>query len=263
MRRALALLFFLPFVLSLHAQTSADVTIAGSTAGGIDAAAVGRPCSVQFLTTHTTTLDDGTHITQTQKRNFYRDNKGRTRTEMYPSSEMGAAAAQPLASVIYDPPNGRLVILNPRDKTASVMQVSEIQTEQPEQAAPAASANTAESDSSAGNHVVSSEAAKTQTSNEALDGQSFDGIYAEGTRTTVMYPAGSSLGNDKPLSAVTVRYVSSDLQLEVYTRVADPQNGETVTKIQRLDRTEPDPALFEIPQGYTISKNAGSGASGS
>jgi hypothetical protein len=50
-------------------------------------------------------------------------------------------------------------------------------------------------------------------------------------------------------------WISPDLGIVVLSRYTstDPRlTGENSSEIQKLDRSEPDPALFEIPAGYKI-----------
>ncbi|HXS96827.1 MAG TPA: hypothetical protein VN736_19635 [Candidatus Limnocylindrales bacterium] len=85
---------------------------------------------------------------------------------------------------------------------------------------------------------------------EALGTQSFDGILAEGTRTTTTIPAGT-IGNDRPIEIVNERWYSPDLQVTVMTKRADPRTGEEVTRLNNIRRGEQDPSLFQTPQMKT------------
>jgi len=82
---------------------------------------------------------------------------------------------------------------------------------------------------------------------EALGTQSFDGILAEGTRTTTTIPAGT-IGNDRPIEIVNERWYSPDLQVTVMTKRTDPRTGEEVTRLNNIRRGEQDPTLFQTPQ---------------
>jgi hypothetical protein len=84
-----------------------------------------------------------------------------------------------------------------------------------------------------------------------LGGKTIDGIYAEGTRITTVYPAGTQ-GNDRDITVVTERWMSPDLGLEVFLKTSDPRSGESTTEVQNLNRAEPDPALFQVPAEYKI-----------
>ena len=82
--------------------------------------------------------------------------------------------------------------------------------------------------------------------------QTIEGLPADGTRVTVTIPAGQ-MGNDLPIVVVTERWYSPDLQMNIVTKRSDPRNGETVTKLTNVTRSEPAHSLFEPPADYKIS----------
>jgi hypothetical protein len=91
---------------------------------------------------------------------------------------------------------------------------------------------------------------------EQLGKQSFDGVEAEGTRTTVTIPAGE-IGNEREIQIVSERWYSAQLQMVVMTRHSDPRNGETTYRLTNINRAEPDKTLFEVPAGFTIKEGLG------
>jgi hypothetical protein len=74
---------------------------------------------------------------------------------------------------------------------------------------------------------------------------------AEGTRITRTIPAGA-IGNEKPIVIVTERWYSNDLQTVVMTKRSDPRMGETTFTLTNIQRSEPDPALFQVPADYSV-----------
>ena len=86
---------------------------------------------------------------------------------------------------------------------------------------------------------------------EKLGGKTIAGVYAEGTRLTVTYPVGF-FGNDKPIITYHETWMSSDLKIVLLSVEDDPRTGTRVTEVTNLDRGEPNPALFQVPEGYTI-----------
>src|SRR6185437_1252774 len=64
---------------------------------------------------------------------------------------------------------------------------------------------------------------------ESLGTRSFDGVMADGRRTTMTIPAGR-MGNDLPIQIVTETWTSSELHTVLYQKRSDPRNGETVTR---------------------------------
>ena len=86
---------------------------------------------------------------------------------------------------------------------------------------------------------------------EKLGGKTIAGIYAEGVRMTITYPIGF-MGNDRPIVNVREIWTSPDLRLVVLNTDDDPRSGLRTIELTNLDRAEPDPALFQVPEGYTI-----------
>jgi hypothetical protein len=88
-------------------------------------------------------------------------------------------------------------------------------------------------------------------SSETLGSREVAGVWSEGTRSTYVIPAGQA-GNDRPLSIVSERWSSPELDVVVETRHSDPRLGETRFHLTSLERGEPDRALFEVPAGYAV-----------
>jgi hypothetical protein len=203
------------------------------------------PFSAEFISTTVRTLSDGTHITNVQKRSEARDSQGRTRNATYlpdyVAKERNEPPGQPMFITIMDPVSGKHIHLNPQQKTATVISFPTILPPHPPQ------------------RVVASQPVqpgpRPNVSREKLGGQTIDGVYAEGTRTTAVYPAGTQ-GNDRDITVVSERWISQDLGVEVLVKTSDPRSGETTTEVQNLNRAEPDPALFEVPADYKIQSQA-------
>jgi hypothetical protein len=88
---------------------------------------------------------------------------------------------------------------------------------------------------------------------ESLGKQLFEGVEAEGTRTTITIPAGE-VGNERPLEIVNERWYSPELQMVIMSRHSDPRAGETVYRLTNISRTEPASSLFEVPGDYTVKE---------
>jgi hypothetical protein len=95
---------------------------------------------------------------------------------------------------------------------------------------------------------------KYEAKTEKLEARSFEGVMAEGTRTTVTIPAGD-LGNEQPILIVDERWYSPELQVVVMTRHSDPRAGETTYRLTNISRAEPAASLFQVPSDYTIKDN--------
>ena len=95
---------------------------------------------------------------------------------------------------------------------------------------------------------------KHEAKTEKLEPRSFDGVMAEGTRTTVTIPAGE-LGNEQPINIVDERWYSPELQVIVMTRHSDPRSGETTYRLTNISRAEPAASLFQVPSDYAVRDN--------
>ncbi len=90
-------------------------------------------------------------------------------------------------------------------------------------------------------------------STEALAPRDFDGVRAEGTRTTMTIPAGA-MGNVLPIEVTTERWYSPELQVVLMTRRVDPRFGETVYRLTNIDRSEPSPEIFKVPPDFKVEE---------
>ncbi|MGD9562881.1 MAG: hypothetical protein AB7F88_11630 [Pyrinomonadaceae bacterium] len=92
---------------------------------------------------------------------------------------------------------------------------------------------------------------KYETRTEDLGVQNIEGVAAIGTRTITTIPAGE-IGNERPIEMVYEKWYSNDLQLVVMSKHSDPRFGEQTYRLTNIVRSEPDPSLFELPQGYRV-----------
>jgi len=76
-------------------------------------------------------------------------------------------------------------------------------------------------------------------------------VQAEGRRTTMTIPAGQA-GNELPIYIVNESWYSSELHTTVLSKHSDPRNGETVTRLTNISRSEPAQVLFEAPADYKL-----------
>ena len=86
---------------------------------------------------------------------------------------------------------------------------------------------------------------------EELGTQNIEGVDAEGTRTITTIPAGA-IGNERPIEITYEKWYSGDLQLVVMSKHNDPRFGEQTYRLTNIIRSEPDPSLFTLPNGYKL-----------
>jgi hypothetical protein len=90
---------------------------------------------------------------------------------------------------------------------------------------------------------------------QQLGAKVVEGVQADGTRTVLTIPAGQ-IGNDNPIQIVDEVWRSPDLQVIVHSEHSDPRMGTTVYSLQNISRSDPSPALFQVPPDYTVTDSA-------
>jgi len=176
---------------------------------------------------------------------------------------------------INDPVAGTAFMLNPKDKTASKMMMKVNMVKKPGAAVGGGTSSGTGTTITSDNVTVHMMepmpppppggpaampmqmvkrdlmAVKGQGTQESLGTQEFEGVQAEGTRTTFTIPAGQ-IGNEQPIQIINERWYSPELQVVVMTRHSDPRSGEEVYKLSNINRSEPAHQLFEIPADYSV-----------
>jgi len=94
---------------------------------------------------------------------------------------------------------------------------------------------------------------------ESLGSRDFEGVRADGTRTTHTIAAGV-IGNEKPIALVTERWYSSELNLVMMSSNSDPRSGITVYRLANIKRGEPAADLFKVPADYKMRSERRPGA---
>lgn len=211
----------------------------------------GAPYSGEASTESTQVLADGNRITRKNTAVIYRDGQGRTRREETMNGMGLLASAESFQTIsINDPVAQVSYILDAKTKTArklpnitTVGVGDKIGMVIAGKGAPGME-----------QHISTRVLApgKENANTEQLGKQTIDGLVCDGTRTTITIPAGQ-MGNERPIEIVSERWYSPDLQLTVMSRHNDPRMGETVYKLNRINRAEPLPSLFQVPADYTIN----------
>lgn len=76
-------------------------------------------------------------------------------------------------------------------------------------------------------------------------------METHGYRITMTYSPGT-MGNDQPMVVIREFWFSPVLGINLSSMVNNPQSGKQVFSVKELSTSEPDPALFEVPEGYRI-----------
>lgn len=204
----------------------------------------GAPYSAMAVSESVQVLGDGNRIRQTSTTVVYRDSAGRTRREMMKKDGTLQSV------VISDPATGINYTLDPQTRTAMKSEFGlakvELDTDEAKRKVELERKLAAVKSSAEANGPGRKLPAK-----ENLGRQTFEGVEAEGSRTTTTIPAGQ-IGNDLPINIVSEQWYSPELQLLVMTKHSDPRTGETTYRLTNINRAEPDRSLFEVPSDYTM-----------
>ena len=239
-----------------HAGTTEIVNVEPENVPAI----AGAPFTADATTEFTQVLQDGNRIEHRFTTSLARDGRGRTRSEQdvamlgplvvlqkgakltvgHSVTSSSAHSEPPRFTVITDPVDGVTFTLDERHKEArrspfkfSMNHVIEVKKLVTKLEAGRRAAN--------GDEPVV----------ESLGTRQFEGISAEGTRSTTTIPAGQ-VGNLNPIHLVTERWFSKQLQMAVLITRRDPRSGETVYRLTNIVRAEPPPDLFTVPSDYRV-----------
>jgi|SRR6185312_1245374 len=204
----------------------------------------GAPYSATASTESTQVLADGNRIVHKQSGLVARDGQGRTRREETMGA-MGPVQVEGAKMVmIHDPVAKAMYMLNPDKQTANVMKNSggqpNMQMMEMHHKMLGALAE----------HSGENASVKT----ESLGKQEIEGVNAEGTRVTKTIAAGA-IGNEEPIQITVETWTSPDLKTVVLQKRNDPRFGETVFRLTNINRSEPDPALFQVPAGFKVEQH--------
>jgi len=72
-----------------------------------------------------------------------------------------------------------------------------------------------------------------------------------GARDTITYNAGV-MGNDRSMTVIDEHWYSDDLAVNLLSIREDPRFGKQTFAVTKVNMSEPDPRLFELPAGYRV-----------
>jgi hypothetical protein len=194
----------------------------------------GAPYSATQTTQIQRVLANGNQVSQTEQAKDDRDSQGRTRVErtITPPASSGK---QPYTQVtIVDPVGGYRYLLNSSNMTA-------IQTPLP---APSGSTKSGTPPTRPG--------PSNNLQKVSLGTETINSVPATGTQVTETIPAGT-FGNAQAITIVRTTWISTDLKIPVEVKSSDPRFGTTDMELTNIQQSEPDPSLFTVPSGYTVT----------
>jgi hypothetical protein len=215
----------------------------------------GAPMTAVIETTRDTTLSDGNTIHTQNQSTVYRDSQGRVRREVpFELATPTTGVSKGTMIIIMDPVSGNRYVLNPQNKTVHQMPL------RPPKAmpvdtigggpAPVTGQVAGQAVAGAGGPVWKGKGTG-DVNTEQLGTKTILGLQATGTRMTHTIPAGE-IGNARPISVVTERWVSNDLQIPLSMTHNDPMMGNMSSTVTSITRGEPDASLFQVPSDYKV-----------
>lgn len=218
---------------------------------GMNRTVTGAPYSAVEIRETTQTLSNGNVISRKTPANVYRDGMGRIRTESTvparrgPGQTAGAATGQTHTIVsIHDPVAGVSRELDVEAKTAR------------ETPLPGQRGGGNPPANRPGRGAPRTPPVDPNVQTETLAMQTINGVQANGTRVTRTIPAGE-IGNAQPIQIVRETWMSIDLKVPVMLKTTDPRFGTETYQLTNITRTEPDPALFQTPGDFKVTKGRG------
>jgi hypothetical protein len=229
-------------------------TLRSTPFGGQGAGVIGAPFSAVETTETITKFIDGNRVVQTQTSRLFRDSEGRIRLEhtfprFYAAGGAGAPDGVPTehtSVTITDAVKGKTFTLNSYDKSAQEMFPFPMERIQPPVPMPDPQMQVNLPGLGMGLNPNDPGVKVTQLGDKTIDGVRVTGIRVENG-----LPAGR-MGNEKPITVVAEQWFSTELGVVVLSTQKSSIGSETTTKLDQIVRSEPDPALFTIPAGYTM-----------
>ena len=220
--------------------SSTTVLISGSayTLNGFPMYVQGKPFSLVEQVTTERMLQDGSKMHTSSEEHAYRDIEGRFRLEQG-STKTGQWVAMHV--MIFDPVALTSVSFSPRGHTARLTKVAPHKPLTAEEEAKRAEAR-----------EHGEEFRKTHPgsgSEEKLGSQVIAGEYVDGVRRVTVFPATQDHG---PLTTTSEKWISPELGLSLLEKTDSPFIGHMERLVTQLQRVAPDPALFKLPEGYTV-----------
>jgi hypothetical protein len=207
----------------------------------------GAPYSADVSESSVQTLPDGNTIQHTTTGHVARDSQGRTYTLQTTTGGPLGSNGPVTRIFISDPVGGYIYSLDPTTNVATRRAIKP----------PPNGGNPPQKGTHtrpASNNVVETD----------LGTQAINGVNAQGKRITHTTPAGA-MGNAQPIVSTSETWFSPDLHVVVSSTRSDPRVGKSTYTLNNIQRSDPDPSLFQVPSNYTVqdaSQNRGGGGGG-
>ena len=200
--------------------------------------ATNAPFSATVTTEWTTILVDGSKQTIWNHRTIARDSSGRIWQERRFLAPNGDKVTTPLSEVDYlDPTRHERHVCRPQEKVCYVSEYNEPPSVSLVPAGPMPNG-------------------RGSVQREELGRKTIDGVDVIGSREITTINAGA-VGNEKTEAVVKEFWYSPHLGINVITKRFDPRHGVQNFVVSNINQSEPDPKLFQPPEGYRVVKMDG------
>jgi hypothetical protein len=205
----------------------------------------GIPFSSEQETEETTKASDGGPTVQKKQARMYRDSAGRMRYETFAPAGENQGQDTPELIMIVDLKSQITCTLRPSTHIATCLTLP-----RPSAVPEATSFPPPEHPDNVDRYVTGIRASYAQTESKNLGTKMMAGVPAKGERTTWTLPPGAR-GIERPAVESEEFWIATGLEIIMSARETNSQGSDKVTRVISLDRSEPDPALFQVPQDYT------------
>ena len=256
------------------AAFGAAVSATAQLASAGHASAPAAPYTAEFKITRVQTLANGATITHESKQVMARDSQGRS---MNANTPLSASDDQPgnTITMVHNPVDNTQITWDSRSKHVRVLKMappgagpgcwstaSGNSTEEIGGGAPAPASGGVGGGVAGSALVVSPSPDSTlipaarpmamRPVREDLGTDTILGTEVKGTRITRTIPAGQ-IGNDVPLVTTSEIWSAPSLGLTLREITDSAQSGKSTREAVSLDLGEPDPSLFQPPEGYEVT----------
>jgi hypothetical protein len=196
------------------------------------------PFTATVTTELTKVLADNSKQTNWNHRTIARDSSGRVFQERRFFAPNGDKVTTPLSELDYvDPNRHELYICKPMAKTCNLYPYNAPQKVALMPAGPLPNG-------------------RGTVERQALGQKTIDDIEVIGSREITTLNAGA-VGNEKTEPIVKEFWYSPRLQINIITKRFDPRFGVQNFIVSNINQSEPNPKLFEPPDGYRVVKMSG------
>jgi hypothetical protein len=188
-------------------------------------------------------LSNGSVVDFKTIREIGRDSRGRIHNESRTQVPASSTDTPKVLNIhLYDPQTRVSTMINPAEKSFWTKTVNH---------PPSTVPPTIRYASPAGEGLPQNEF----TNGEDLGVRDMEGVQVRGIRQTQTIPAESS-GTGKDVVITDEHWYSEDLRINLMVKHSDPRTGTVTMRVAQVTRTEPTPAFFEVPDGYTPPRGA-------